>query len=202
MLRTIEIQETSIPAHASDKLFLEGLAVPLQRGPLTRHLVAGLKVLGEGQRQKRRPRIMSANLLRLTSFALLAVWIVPAIAAASPSDESEKKDPCRKVAGMTYVVPSDALACYKSFAFNETIRTNVLDNADRVLDFFTFESYYKNSPAPFQESTVNIRGKLAGFRKAKFAVRLLSFCSSRMCTYMRFRLTTTSTKHCMTLASH
>ena len=154
----------------------------------------------EGQRQKQGPRIMSAGLLRLASFALLAVSIGPVLGA--PSSDSEKGDPCSKVAGKTYVVPSDALACYKSFAFNETIRTNVLDNADRVLDFFTFESYYKNSPAPFQESTVDIRGKLAGFRGAKFAVRLLPFCLPLSCTYMRFRLTTTSTNHCTTLASH
>ena len=89
-----------------------------------------------------------SGLLRLASFALLAVSIGPAIGA--PSSDSEGGDPCSKVAGKTYVVPSDALACYKSFTFNETIRTNTLDNADRVLDFFTFESYYKRSAPPFQ----------------------------------------------------
>ncbi|KAF7319487.1 TSPc domain-containing protein [Mycena chlorophos] len=55
-----------------------------------------------------------------------------------------------------------ALSCLKSFPFNETLRQNVLtNNVARVFDFFTFEFYYLDSPAPFQESTANIRAELA-----------------------------------------
>lgn len=35
-------------------------------------------------------------------------------------------DPCAKIAGQTFAPPADALACLKSFPFNETIRQNVL----------------------------------------------------------------------------
>jgi hypothetical protein len=33
-------------------------------------------------------------------------------------------DPCAKIAGQTFVAPADALACYKAFSFNETLRQN------------------------------------------------------------------------------
>ncbi|KAG6827294.1 hypothetical protein H0H92_012459 [Tricholoma furcatifolium] len=70
-------------------------------------------------------------------------------------------DPCINVAGKAFVPPADALACYKAFAFNESLRQNVLTNAARVLDFYTFEDYYLNSLPPFEESTIDIREKIA-----------------------------------------
>ncbi|KAF5325046.1 hypothetical protein D9619_009605 [Psilocybe cf. subviscida] len=96
----------------------------------------------------------------LLLFVAAYPWLTLGAAAA---------DPCAAIAGNVFVPPAQALACYKSFPFNETLRQNVLDNMDRVFDFFTFEDYYLNSPPPFQESTVNIRAKLAGFRTQKFA---------------------------------
>ncbi|KAK0460733.1 uncharacterized protein EV420DRAFT_1641267 [Desarmillaria tabescens] len=72
-----------------------------------------------------------------------------------------KADLCADIAGKTFVPPAAALACLRSFPFNETLRVNVLNNAARVLDFYTFEEYYLKSPPPFQESTVNIREALA-----------------------------------------
>ncbi|KAF9474386.1 hypothetical protein BDN70DRAFT_884883 [Pholiota conissans] len=88
----------------------------------------------------------------------------PWLAGAAPS----AADPCAKIAGLTFVPPADALACYKSFPFNQTLFENVLDNMDRVFDFFTFEDFYLNSPPPFQESTNNIRATLAKIRQTKF----------------------------------
>lgn len=102
---------------------------------------------------------------RTHSYLLLLVAASPWLAIGATA-----ADACSAIAGKPFVPPAQALACYKSFPFNETLRQNVLDNMDRVFDFYTFEDYYLNSPPPFQESTVNIRAKLATFRTQKFAV--------------------------------
>ncbi|KAF9450034.1 hypothetical protein P691DRAFT_666237 [Macrolepiota fuliginosa MF-IS2] len=90
------------------------------------------------------------------AFLTLCVALLPLLVAGAPP-----ADPCAAIAGKTFVPPADALACEKSFPFNETLRQNVLTNMARVFDFFTFEEYYLNSPPPFQESTDNIRATLA-----------------------------------------
>ncbi|KAJ7130238.1 hypothetical protein C8R44DRAFT_775165 [Mycena epipterygia] len=78
-------------------------------------------------------------------------------------------DPCAAIAGQAFVQPADALACLKSFPFNETLRQNVLThNIARVFDFYTFEDYYLDSPPPFQESTANIRAGLAKINTTKY----------------------------------
>ena len=69
-----------------------------------------------------------------TSIAALALVTAPTIAVPATSNA----DPCAKFAGQAFVVPADALACLKSFPFNETLRQNVLGNIARVFDFFTF----------------------------------------------------------------
>ena len=79
-------------------------------------------------------------------------------------------DPCAAIAGKAFVVPSQALACLKSFPYNETIKTNVMTNAERVTDFFSFEPFYKKSPPPFQESTIQIRDEFSRIRNAKYDV--------------------------------
>ena len=79
-------------------------------------------------------------------------------------------DPCAPFAGQAFVVPAQALACLKSFPFNETLRQNVLTNIARVFDFYTFEEFYLNSPPPFQESTTNIRADIARINSTKFEV--------------------------------
>lgn len=91
--------------------------------------------------------------------------------SATTSGAPSAVDSCAKFAGQQYAAPSDALACLKSFPFNETLRQNVLTNVARVFDFFTFEEYYTNSPAPFQESTTNIRENLARINSTKYEVR-------------------------------
>lgn len=104
---------------------------------------------------------------RLNTVTLTAVLGHAALsyAAAVPAD------PCVTIAGKTFIPPADALACLKSFPFNETLRQNLLNNMGRVFDFFTFEDYYLNSPPPFQESTVNIRATLARINSTKYTVR-------------------------------
>lgn len=100
-------------------------------------------------------------------FALLATSVEGAPPARPPA-----ADPCAKIAGQTFVLPADALACYKAFPFNETLRQNVLTNMERVFNFFTFEDFYLRSPPPFQESTDNIRATLANLNSTRFAVCL------------------------------
>ncbi|KAF9261734.1 hypothetical protein L218DRAFT_980860 [Marasmius fiardii PR-910] len=77
-------------------------------------------------------------------------------------------DPCAKIAGKNFMPPADALACQKSFPFNETLRQNVLTIVSRVFDFYTFENYYLNSPPPFQESTIDIRATLNKLNATKY----------------------------------
>ncbi|KAH8986936.1 hypothetical protein EDB86DRAFT_2206928 [Lactarius hatsudake] len=78
-------------------------------------------------------------------------------------------DPCAKVAGLQFADPADAIACQKSFPFNETLRQNVLTVVSRVFDFYTFEDFYLNSPPPFQESTTNIRADIARINSTHYA---------------------------------
>ncbi|GJJ13364.1 hypothetical protein Clacol_007616 [Clathrus columnatus] len=87
---------------------------------------------------------------------LLALVDAGVLVLAAPSAH----DPCIKVAGKTFAAPADALACLRSFPFNETIRQNVISVVSGVFDFYTFEDYYLNSPPPFQESTSNIRAEI------------------------------------------
>ena len=107
--------------------------------------------------------------MRLTaSFSLLltAVLRAPSLidAATIPSD------PCAIIAGQSFVTPSKAIACLESFPYSEAIKTNVMSNAERVMDFFTFEPFYKDSPPPFQESTVQIREEFSRIRDTKYNV--------------------------------
>ncbi|KAJ7178031.1 hypothetical protein C8R46DRAFT_1174054 [Mycena filopes] len=99
--------------------------------------------------------------------SVLAAASSPLSFAAQPL--ARAADPCTVVAGQLFVHPADALACLKSFPFNETLRQNVLtNNIARVVDFFTFEDYYLHSPPPFQESTANIRAGLARINTTKY----------------------------------
>ncbi|KAF5339039.1 hypothetical protein D9758_014119 [Tetrapyrgos nigripes] len=96
-------------------------------------------------------------------FVTVLAACYPIAAAPTATD-----DPCAKIAGKAFVPPADALACEKSFPFNETLRQNVLNNIARVFDFFTFEEFYLDSPPPFQESTSDIRAKLAELNSTGF----------------------------------
>ena len=110
----------------------------------------------------------SPKFARLTAFVALLGLSTP-FALAAPA----APDPCAKIAGQAFAPPADALACMKSFPFNETLRQNVLTAVSRVFDFYTFEDYYLNSPPPFQESTINIRQELTKLNETVFEVRVL-----------------------------
>lgn len=102
----------------------------------------------------------------------LAAFSLPRFSIAG----SSASDPCATVGGKTYAPPADVIACQKSFPFNETLRQNVLNNIARVLDFFTFEDFYLNSPPPFEESTTDIRADLARINSTTYEVFLWPSC--------------------------
>jgi hypothetical protein len=79
-------------------------------------------------------------------------------------------DPCAAIAGQTFLNPTDALACLKSYSFNETLRQNVLSIVSRVLDSYTFEDYYPKSTIPFPNE-VDIREELARINSTSYTVR-------------------------------
>jgi hypothetical protein len=96
--------------------------------------------------------------------ALLGRGLLASAATTAPSD------PCVKVAGLQYADPADVIACQKSFPFNETLRQNVLAVVSGVMDFYTFENFHLNSPAPFQDSTMDIRAEISGINATPFTV--------------------------------
>jgi hypothetical protein len=99
-------------------------------------------------------------------FGLLsALFTTPSLAAPAPNG-----DPCEYVAGKAFVDPADALSCLKSFPFSEDLRQNVLSVVSRVFDFYTFEILYSDSPAPFQESTTDIRGQIQRINSTQYEV--------------------------------
>ncbi|KAF8525560.1 hypothetical protein BU17DRAFT_41653 [Hysterangium stoloniferum] len=99
---------------------------------------------------------------------LLLPLTLPLVVLSALIAAQNAHDPCVKVAGKEFVAPADALACLKSFPFNETIRQNVIATVSGVFDFYTFEDYYLNSPPPFQESTIDIRAELARIGNASY----------------------------------
>lgn len=106
------------------------------------------------------------DMVRFLYGSLVSFLLLVTSAFAAPS----ANDPCAKIAGQNFSIPADALACLKSFPFNETLRQNVLTVVSRVFDFYTFEDFYLNSPPPFQESTTNIRADLARINSTKYEV--------------------------------
>jgi hypothetical protein len=99
------------------------------------------------------------------------IWAGAVLLLASVIPGALAQDPCDKLAGKTHARPDDALACYKSWPFNETIRQNVLSTVARVFDFFTFEEYHLDPPAPFHEVKVNIKAEIDRINKTVYAVR-------------------------------
>jgi len=107
--------------------------------------------------------------MKLTaSFTFLLAAVLQAPSLVNPA--AIGSDPRAAIAGKDFIVPSQALACLKSFPYNKTIKTNVMANTERVTDFFSFEPFYKNSPPPFQEPSVQIRDEFSRIRNAKYDV--------------------------------
>ncbi|KAI0752696.1 hypothetical protein C8Q80DRAFT_1267209 [Daedaleopsis nitida] len=105
----------------------------------------------------------------MSRLALLAALLGYLAKSAVAAPAASAQDPCAAIAGKDFVPPAQALACLKSFPFNETLRQNVLTVVSRVFDFYTFEYYYLDSPAPFQESTVDIRAEIARINATQYA---------------------------------
>ena len=96
------------------------------------------------------------------------------LVTAAPAWFGFSTDPCTNIAGLPFVDPADAIACQKSFPFNETLRQNVLSVVSRVFDFYTFEDFYFKSPWPFQVSTSNIRSQIWRISQTRYDVRTFS----------------------------
>ncbi|KAL7414430.1 hypothetical protein BDY24DRAFT_385182 [Mrakia frigida] len=78
-------------------------------------------------------------------------------------------DACTAIAGLTFVSPAEATACLNMFPFSETIRTNILDNIAGVMEFYTFETYALNSPAPFEGSKIDVQAEISRMRTQTYA---------------------------------
>ena len=109
-----------------------------------------------------------------TPFIRAELLLAEILLVTAASTGAFSTDPCVKIAGSQYVDPADAIACQKSFAFNETLKQNLLSVVSGVFDSFTFEDYYLSSPPPFEESTTNIRAEIARINATKYAVSTLS----------------------------
>lgn len=105
-----------------------------------------------------------------TPFIRAELLLAEILLVTAASTGAFSTDPCVKIAGSQYVDPADAIACQKSFAFNETLKQNLLSVVSGVFDSFTFEDYYLSSPPPFEESTTNIRAEIARINATKYAV--------------------------------
>jgi len=115
----------------------------------------------------------------LASLGLLSSLLTRPSLAAPTND-----DPCIKVAGKAFVDPADALACQQSFPFNNALRQNILSVVSRVLDFYTFEIFYSNNPAPFQDSNTDIRGQIQRIYSAQYQVSAFPTRSKAGPTYL------------------
>jgi hypothetical protein len=113
------------------------------------------------------------------SLALLSALLTrPSLAAPTSAN-----DPCEYVAGKEFVDAEDALACLQSFPFSEDLRQNVLSVVSRVFDFYTFEILYSESPAPFQDSTTDIRGQIERIASTQYTVSAFPTPSKAPPTY-------------------
>ncbi|KAH9988078.1 hypothetical protein BJV74DRAFT_839926 [Russula compacta] len=102
---------------------------------------------------------------KFTRFGLLPALLSKVLPAAA----TDAHDPCRIIAGQEFVDPAHAMACQKSFPFNETLRQNVLSVVSRVFDFYTFEDYYFDLPKLFHESSTDIRAHIKRINSTRYA---------------------------------
>jgi hypothetical protein len=109
------------------------------------------------------------------------------------------RDACAAIAGETFLSPPDALACLRSFSFNETLRENILSTISRVLDSYTFEDYYPKSSFPFQ-NMVDMRAELARINSTSYIVSSGGY-SIADSTYTTLRRTTTLILTCIILST-
>jgi hypothetical protein len=112
---------------------------------------------------------MISSPFHFARYAILLALLLSSKVSFAAAPPAHRHGPCAKVAGRHFVDPVDAIACQKSFPFNETLRQNVLSVISRVFDFYTFEDFYLLSPPPFQESTTDIRAEILRINSTRYA---------------------------------
>ncbi|KAJ9127060.1 hypothetical protein QFC24_001293 [Naganishia onofrii] len=97
--------------------------------------------------------------------AAVSILALPLLASAAPTQKRwQGAEACSYIATQTLNDPRDVVACLKSFPFREDLRQNVLAVAESVASFYTYETSAVNSPAPYQESTVDLEGEFNRIR--------------------------------------
>ncbi|KAG8769321.1 hypothetical protein FRC16_006741, partial [Serendipita sp. 398] len=112
----------------------------------------------------------------MAGLALLRT-IIAAISLASTTfadtgtglEERQASDPCAAIANQTYVVPSKVIACLSSFAFNPTLRDNIVDVVSKTLNFHTSTNYQLFAPPPFLDVHVDIQAELKRIKGSSYS---------------------------------
>ncbi|KAG8802766.1 hypothetical protein FRC18_007451, partial [Serendipita sp. 400] len=112
----------------------------------------------------------------MAGLALLRT-IIAAISLASATfadtgtglEERQASDPCAAIANQTYVVPSKVIACLSSFAFNPTLRDNIVDVVSKTLNFHTSTNYQLFAPPPFLDVHVDIQAELKRIKGSSYS---------------------------------
>ncbi|KAI4523458.1 hypothetical protein K525DRAFT_361264 [Schizophyllum commune Loenen D] len=60
-------------------------------------------------------------------------------------------DPCAEIAGKSWVLPSQARACLRSFPADPVVKANVLEVVNKTLAFHTSTNYQIQAPEPFAD---------------------------------------------------
>ncbi|KAL1704933.1 hypothetical protein EV121DRAFT_204792 [Schizophyllum commune] len=60
-------------------------------------------------------------------------------------------DPCAEIAGKSWVLPSEARACLRSFPVDPVVKANVLEVVNKTLAFHTSTNYQIRAPEPFAD---------------------------------------------------
>ncbi|QRV98977.1 peptidase family S41 protein [Ceratobasidium sp. AG-Ba] len=108
--------------------------------------------------------MFAANSIALASVVVAQLWT----GSVAASIETRAADPCAKIAGQSFVAPSDARACLSSFPYNATLAKNVMDVVEGAINFLTFEEWQKLTPFPFTEASVNLDFEFARIRKTQY----------------------------------
>ncbi|KAG8771198.1 hypothetical protein FRC15_003571 [Serendipita sp. 397] len=123
-----------------------------------------------------RSRAASIIVSTMAGLALLRT-IIAAISLASTTfadtgtglEERQASDPCAAIANQTYVVPSKVIACLSSFAFNPTLRDNIVDVVSKTLNFHTSTNYQLFAPPPFLDVHVDIQAELKRIKGSSYS---------------------------------
>lgn len=111
----------------------------------------------------------------MAGFALLRSLVTAlALARYSLADQDSvlverQSDPCAAIANQTYVVPSKLTACLNSFAFNATLRDNIVDVVSKTLNFHASTNYQIWAPPPFFDVHVDVQSELKRIKRTSYS---------------------------------